>query len=432
MRIAAKRVSDSWSRECDVLYFVLLVFTYLLPVVLLILAVKDMLSNPLQRSRETPRKAERSVLSILIPVRNAERTIAHTLKSAVEMQFTGRKEIIVVDDGSTDRTVQICRSWGVDKVVCAGWNKKEKLKRGKAQALNRGLKQCTGSLIFVLDADTTVPRDCLRDISHMFSDPRVGGVSFPVVVEEPRNLLQRLQNIEYAMMGTVKRACTALGTGLAMSGCAMILRKDSLEAVGGFPDTLTEDVELSLRMIENGFTLEYCVSASTCVRTKTPSRLRSLIVQKYRWMSGSLESYSQHLGLLLRKPSGWLIIWTYCVYAFCIIGLLVYRSFVFLTPLAAIAFSARISPITGIAFLLGQVSLFSKNFSFIIPGLGLLYSQYLVGSSQSDDKRVSIGESVFLAPYILLYVPMLFAVTCAGVVGVAARRIQAGRRNGDG
>ena len=395
---------------------------YLLPVVLLILASKDFL-QPASPSHAGSNGAKGEILSILIPVRNGESTIGYTLQSAVELSFAGRKEIIVVDDGSTDRTVQICRSWRVDKIVYehAEGNKKD-TPRGKAWALNRGLRECSGSLILVLDADTTVPRDLIKDVSPFLSDTKVGGVSFPVVAEEPRNLIQSLQNIEYAMMATMKRACNTLGTTLAMSGCAMLLKRGALEAIGGFPDGLTEDVELSLRMIEKGFTLAYCGSFSSAVRTKTPSELRSLLVQKYRWMSGSFESYLRHLRLLFSIPSGWLMIWSYFVYAFCVLGFLVHRSLAFLAPLIGIFLGTKVSPFTGIILLLARLTLPSESFRFIVPGVSLVYAQYLVGSNQSQGRKIQLRESLLLAPYVLFYLPMLFVVTCAGIIGAVARR----------
>lgn len=108
-------------------------------------------------------------ISVIIPAYNAERYIAKCISSLKE-QIVSPHEIVVVNDGSTDRTHMIAKSLGVVKIV------NHPVNRGIAAARNTGIRNSTGNIVAFMDADCIAGNDWLENIGKDYADQAVGGV----------------------------------------------------------------------------------------------------------------------------------------------------------------------------------------------------------------------------------------------------------------
>ena len=118
-------------------------------------------------------------VSVIIPVLNEERTIRECLTSLIKMDYpVDRREILVVDNGSTDRTAEIVKSFPIQYL-------QEEL-RGAAAARNKGIKASRGEIVVFTDADCVVTTGWLWELVRAFDEEGVGGVAGEVVAYPPR------------------------------------------------------------------------------------------------------------------------------------------------------------------------------------------------------------------------------------------------------
>jgi rSAM/selenodomain-associated transferase 2 len=161
-------------------------------------------------------------VSVIIPALNEEKTIAATLQALTALRPF---EIIVVDGGSTDRTVEICRQTGVEVLVS---------ERSRARQMNLGAARARGEALLFLHADTRLPQSALSDIAAALGDPRCAGGRFDVELEGNHWMLK----IIAALINWRSRA-TGVGTG----DQALFVRREIFERLGGFQDiALMEDI----------------------------------------------------------------------------------------------------------------------------------------------------------------------------------------------
>ena len=130
-------------------------------------------------------------VSVIIPAYNEENTISRTLKSILESNYPNF-EVIFVDDGSKDNTLKIAKKFKSNKVRIF-----HKENGGKGSALNLGIERAKGEIIFTMDADTTVNSESMKNMVRLFKDKKVMSVTPAMIIDKPRNILQRIQYVEY-------------------------------------------------------------------------------------------------------------------------------------------------------------------------------------------------------------------------------------------
>lgn len=256
------------------------------------------------RRRPVPLSAELPPVSILVPAHNEGGTIEAALRSLLDLDFPGI-EIIVVDDGSTDETLERAKSFeGVyDAHKVRVYTKPN---GGKWSALNYAFHRSTSELILCVDADSRLEPQALRRLAARMSDPRVVAVAGQVRVRNRVNLLTRLQGLEYVIAnGLVRMAQSLTGTVLVVPGPIGLFRRAALEEVyirfgsrgpaagpgqvdGPFEgDTFAEDFDLSLALLALGGECVYETHAVS--QTKAPDWSFRLISQRYRWCRGTIQ-----------------------------------------------------------------------------------------------------------------------------------------------
>ena len=234
-------------------------------------------------------------LSVLIAAYNEEKVIDATLRSVVDTDYEGEIEVLVINDGSKDRTAEIvARAAGEDRRV----RLVEQENAGKSEALRRGVDLARFELLVFLDADTHFQSDTLRRLVAPFRDPRVGAVSGHARVGNVRSFIARCQALEYICgFNLDRRAYDALNCITVAPGAVSAVSREALRAVGGFrSDTLAEDTDLTLSLHRRGYQIRYVAEAVAW--TEAPETIHALAKQRFRWCFGTMQCLWKHRDML--------------------------------------------------------------------------------------------------------------------------------------
>jgi len=250
----------------------------------------------LRRARQSRRKAPRledgklPTVSIMVPVKNEERVVGRLLNALLGLDYPPQKrEIIVVDDGSVDRTVEICAEYAKrDPAHIRVLHKP--VSNGKPAALNYALKHAKGEIVATFDADNVPGSDVLLEAVRYFDDPSVAGVQGTVcAINADQNMLTKFISYEEAVrFEAYIRGKDVLRLFVNLAGTCQLVRREALEEVGGWnEEALTEDMEVSVRLMEKGYTIRYAPEARSW--QEHPGRFTQLIGQRIRWCRGNME-----------------------------------------------------------------------------------------------------------------------------------------------
>ncbi len=284
-------------------------------------------------------------VTLLAPAYNEEATCVESVRSLLTLEYP-EVEIIVVNDGSTDRTLeQLTEAFELDRTdrvrigsletadVRGVYRSRrqpnlwviDKANGGKADALNAGINYCQTLLFCAMDADSLLEPDALDRIVRPFildrSTIAVGGVlriANGCVVEDgrvtevrlPGGFLARLQVIEYLRAFLSSRmGWGALNATLVISGAFGIFRRSAVIAAGGYAtDTVGEDMELIVRLHRYHRTkrIPYRISfiPDPVAWTECPESLGVLGQQRDRWQRGLIQSLLRHRAMLFNPRYG--------------------------------------------------------------------------------------------------------------------------------
>ncbi|HMQ23724.1 MAG TPA: glycosyltransferase family 2 protein, partial [Planctomycetota bacterium] len=245
-------------------------------------------------------------VSILVPAFNEEGTVVEALRSTIDIDYPDF-EVIVVDDGSTDKTFERAASLAGrhrDRVDVQVLRKEN---AGKWSAHNFAVRHATGRYLLCVDADSRLEPDALRHMVRAIErDESIAAVAGQVRVRNRDGLLTCLQALEYLTCnGSMRTAQSFDATVLVVPGPIGLFRREVLDRVtaefgkrgydgtggrydGPFEDdSFAEDFDLSLAVLQLGYGIVYEPRAVS--NTKAPSTLRSLMNQRYRWQRGSIQ-----------------------------------------------------------------------------------------------------------------------------------------------
>ncbi|MBD3388662.1 MAG: glycosyltransferase [Candidatus Altiarchaeales archaeon] len=244
-------------------------------------------------------------VSVVVPALNEEKGVLPALQSLYDMDYPwGRYEVIVVNDGSTDRTSDFIRDFiSSHKEMRAVFIDRSE-NHGKAFSLNEGIEAAKGDYVATMDSDSVVKSDILKKTVGMFRDEGVGAVTVRVHVSEPRNLLERIVDIEYVVgLSLSLKILSYLNAMHVTPGPFSIYRKSMLLEIGGFDEhNIVEDMEIAFRIHKAGYRIENTLH--TGVYTIVPSTLNGLYRQRKRWYSGSLITLLQHKDTMFNRALG--------------------------------------------------------------------------------------------------------------------------------
>ena len=328
-------------------YVIVLDFVFLLLVVLGWRAVNAYVARRPFRDYKQVGESELSMpVSILVPAYNEGPVIVSSIRSLLTSQF-GQLEVVVVNDGSTDNTMEslidafdLVR---VDRVPRANLPCEpissvyvsssdsrivvlDKANGGKADSLNAGIRYARYPLFCAIDADTMLDPGALARLVWEFqaapSTVAVGGIvrvvngsevdgdGRLVQVRTPRGMLVNLQIVEYlrAFLGG-RIGWSRLGMLLIISGAFGLFRRDVVVEAGGYDTTTVgEDAELVLRLHrhqrDHKRKCRITFFPDPICWTEAPADMKTFVTQRDRWQRGLIEMMMRHRGMLGRKRYG--------------------------------------------------------------------------------------------------------------------------------
>ena len=284
-------------------------------------------------------------ITLIAPAYNEEATCVESIKSLLTLNYPDY-EIIVVNDGSSDRTLAVLTesfelvltpraptaNLLTNRVGAIYSSKRysnlwviDKENGGKADALNTGINYCTTPLFCGMDADSLLEREALTRIVRPFLEDNktiaVGGIiriangcvirSGEVVkVGLPKNLIARFQVLEYLRAFLAGRmGWDALDATLIISGAFGIFRRSIVVDVNGYStDTVGEDMELIVKLhrhcLDNNIPYKITYIPDPVAWTECPESLKTLGRQRDRWQRGLMETLKKHKIMLFNRKYG--------------------------------------------------------------------------------------------------------------------------------
>ena len=257
--------------------------------------------------KESESKPFKPFVSILIPAHNEENTIENCVHSMANLDysFKGEKnfEIIVINDGSNDNTASLLNKLENEYDNFNVMTRKPPhAGKGKGYVLNDGLKHAKGELIAVFDADAVVKSDFLDLIVPYMDEPDVAGVQSKVkMYNKNENLLTNLQHIEFSIYGDVLlKARDMMGGAAFLGGNGQITRRDVLDEYNGWDGyALTEDLNISVKLMIHGWKIRYC--GESVVYQEAVKDWKPFFKQRTRWAMGNMETLFVYIRKIIQS-----------------------------------------------------------------------------------------------------------------------------------
>ena len=226
------------------------------------------------------------MVSVLIPCFNEADNLNTSIPHLLNMDYPNY-ELIFINDGSRDNTLQIIRDWALqaEKIVVLTQEN-----GGKASAMNLGLRYARGKYIVGIDGDSILDYNALAYmVQTLERDETLGGLTGNPRVRNRSTVLGRLQVAEFSsIIGLIKRSQSVLGTLFTMSGAIMCLRRDMLRELGGWSENMmTEDIDITWKAQTAGYNIAYEPRALCWVLM--PETVHGLYKQRLRWAQGGAE-----------------------------------------------------------------------------------------------------------------------------------------------
>ncbi len=241
-------------------------------------------------------------VAVLIPAYNEEKVIERTVRAVLASDYPNLR-VIVIDDGSKDRTLDVARrAFGADARVLL----LTKPNSGKAEALNFGLQHVDEEIFIGIDADTVIAPDAISRLVPHFLDARIGAMAGNAKVGNRVNLWTRWQALEYVTSQNFeRRALDILGAVSVVPGAIGAWRTSAVREAGAYHvDTVAEDADLTMALLERGYRVEY--EDRALAYTEAPVNARGLMRQRFRWSFGILQAVWKHRDSIRRKGAlGW-------------------------------------------------------------------------------------------------------------------------------
>ena len=246
-------------------------------------------------------------VAVLVPAYNEEKVIERTVRAVLSSHYPNLR-VIVIDDGSKDRTLEVARNAFRPEAAAGKVLILTKQNAGKAEALNYGIEHIGDAELFVgIDADTVIASDAIARLVPHFINPKVGAIAGNAKVGNRVNLWTRWQALEYiTSQNFERRALDVLGAVSVVPGAIGAWRVSAVREAGGYhTDTVAEDADLTMALLRLGYRVEY--EDMALAYTEAPTNANGLMRQRFRWSFGILQAVYKHKKVMARKGAlGWI------------------------------------------------------------------------------------------------------------------------------
>ena len=388
----------------------------LVPNIFLLVLTIFLLIAYFERPERTARQpAHYPSLSVIIPSYNSKSTIFRTIDTIRASDYPGEKEIIVVDDGSSDGSRELLAKTEGIRVILQeknGW---------KAKALNTAIPHTKGEFVACVDSDSYPEPDVFRHMADtLMHDDRNGAVTCFIRVEKPRSLLEKLQDMEYLTgFGFVQMATRSMNIIFVTPGPCTLFRKKTLVEIGGFDEeNITEDLEIAWRLRKYDYKIEY--TSDAVVYTDVPNDLKSLFYQRLRWYRGKIFNLRKHTDMMFNPKYGLFSMFMLPIsFSGELAGVVLSFSFLYL-------FSSQLlwswnyissnmvlgaSLLSSASMLVVGMSALAMGFILVSPWLLVIYLSHEIGG-----KSIKLADLPVIGIFLFLYGAMISSFYCISVL----------------
>ncbi len=358
------------------------------------------------------KRAHTPLISIIVPAYNEETGVIRTVESLLATTYKN-KQIIVVDDGSEDKTYARLRQFqrkhpGKITVV-------RQVNAGKAMAINRAVQyHAKGSLVMVVDADSLLHPQAVTNMVGHFRDRRIIASAANVKIIPTRAWLGVAQRFEYLISYRMKRALTTMNMEYIVGGVGSTFRKKALLKTGLYDtDTMTEDIDLTVKLIrEYGnqkFRIHY--AADALAYTEHVLTFRALIKQRFRWKYGRMQTLLKNQMLFFNRAKKYDKRLTFYQLPYAIIGEFV----LLLEPLL-------------VGYILVVAAMYADATSLISVYLIVTAFVLLMVSGETTETWRTKAQLVYALPFVYFMMYVLTAVEFAALMKSLSKRRELLRR----
>ncbi|MBW2997528.1 glycosyltransferase family 2 protein [Candidatus Woesearchaeota archaeon] len=239
--------------------------------------------------------------TLMIMTYNEAKTIEAKLKNSLKLKYPKNKlEIFVVDSASDDGTAQIAKRFAKKHKNVRLIQQKQR--KGKASAINFGMKYASGDIVMITDGNAMMHPAALKKIVRHFVDPKVGGVCGRF---EARNLKGTATaaggGIYWKIEKFLRKNESDLDSCIHMSGEITSLRKAAYKKVD--EQSLTEDFDMAINLRRRGYRIIY--EPDAVVFEPAPTSIQDLTIQKKRIVIGTWQTLGKYKCMLFNPKYGW-------------------------------------------------------------------------------------------------------------------------------
>jgi len=327
-------------------------------------------------------------VTILIAAYNEEKSIATTLSGIFQQDYLGHIRIIVINDGSSDRTVDSVKAMlseheNLEFIDLGGKIDVELIdlvrNGGKAAALNQGLKRCLTDVVITVDADSYILHDGIRHlVGRYLSDPiNTKAVAGEILIRNSRdNWITKAQEWDYFLgIATIKRIQSLFQGTMVAQGAFSLYELKTLQELGGWPEMVGEDIVLTWKILAKGYRVGHAENALAF--TDCPNSLKQFIRQRQRWSRGLIEAFKANPSILFKPRFSTLYVWWNTMF-----------------PLMDIAFTFGFLPGIILAFfkiywIVGPMTLSLLPMAFLLN-----WQMYLKGKAMFNKEHLKIRANI--------------------------------------
>jgi biofilm PGA synthesis N-glycosyltransferase PgaC len=334
-------------------------------------------------------------VTILIAAYNEEASIASTLTGIFLQDYTADIRIIVINDGSSDKTVDSVKALQSAhpnlELIDLGHN------GGKASALNHGLAKCTTDIIISIDADSYILKDGVRHlVGRYLSDPiNTKAVAGEILIRNSReNWITKAQEWDYFLgIATIKRIQSLFQGTLVAQGAFSLYDRKTVVELGGWPEMVGEDIVLTWRILSAGHRVGHAEDALAF--TDCPNTLGKFIRQRRRWSRGLIEAFKDNPLILFKSRYSTLYVWWNTLF-----------------PLMDIAFTFGFIPglilaCFGIFWIAGPMTLSLLPMAFLLN-----WQMYLKGKAMFNNEHLKVRANIFGFIFYVFFYGLVLQPAC--------------------
>ena len=250
-----------------------------------------MLISLLFNKKEKKSCVKEEDVTILIPIYNAKRMIKETIKSIENQQCCGKIYINIIDDGSTDGSLELLKSMELSPNITLIESKH----KGKAFALNKGLEKVKTDYVITVDSDTILHPLAVRNIMNKLvnSNKKTAATAGCLFVKNAKkSFITKLQEWDYTLgIFGVKLVQDNYNSTLVAQGAFSAYKTKMLREIGGWQNCVGEDIVLTWQLLSKGYETNFAKKAIAF--TEVPEKFKNLGKQRKRWARGMIEAFKK-------------------------------------------------------------------------------------------------------------------------------------------